>query len=597
VALPINVKPYKLQAVIGSDSYLTYYKARGEKGEAYIITEFFPAYMVKREGDGVLGISEQFSKEYFTSREEFIRRAESLREIRDATIHPIVEVFERNNTAYIVCRVCSMTPVSQFMGSQTMDYDEAYYFIRPLVLSMAQAAEQKILFNVNPEDFRVNTFKKLMICSAFSWETDIRPSITKIAELYYKLVTGMDAPEQNAPPISAYGIEIPVRVEQFIMEILGGDILYGSIDDFYKKFKSVIDVSSAVAGNDDKKSLKAMKITIAALSVACMFSLILLVVGGVRAYRTNFRWADPELFVSADAPPAPHRDLSDMFITHPRNTADVLSGCFATHDGYRYFRGEGGLMNYRYGEAVIIPGASGFSATAEERLIVPNVLPSFIVGHGRYVYFVDMNDGLLYKVMYNGTELSRVFDFPVLNLAVIGDTLYYTDDSYNLYALDIKGGTTRLVYNSPVYATHANGDYLFFVSGEGSSRGLYSWNTAAEPPEVVVLASSVAPRTTIRTWNNKVFFIDANRQVNSCDYDGRRAMVYEPENVAAFDVYNYRLFFTEQGRHVLRAYDLQYNEFSTLAVDTWVSYVWTRNGRVYGVDFNDGMRVRVFEGA
>jgi hypothetical protein len=593
--LPIDVKPYVLNGVIGGDNYFTHYKASGGKGDEYIITEFFPVYMVKREDDGTLGISERFQKEFLDDREDFIRRAEAFKETRDASLHPVVEIFERNQTAYIVRRACGMTTVAQFMGGQTMDFDEAFYFIRPLLLSMAQVAEKGMIFNISFGDFRVNNFKQLVLCAPPSRDTNFHPPLVQMIKLYYKLITGEDAPDQNAAPFSAYGIEVPARIEQLVMEILSGDILYGSLDDFYKRFKSLLDGLNE-SKDTGKKTLAIMRGVVAGLFVVFAFSLILLVVGGVRAYESNFLWANPEKFSGAEATPPPTRDFSAFTITHPRNSADALPGSLTSHSGFRYFRGEGGLMSYFSGHIAFIPGAEGLAEIAERRLIIPDVVPSYIVSHNGNIFFVDTNDGFLKRAKNTGENLTIILEFPVLNLAIIDDYIFYTSVNENniLYRLDLKNISSRpeIVYDKPVSATHASGSHLFFVSNEGEKSVLYSWNT--ESDVINGIATNIFPKTVLRTSDEILFFIDADNKINSCTFDGRRVTVHAPENVLTFDVTFNRIFFTELGRHVPRSYHMNRGTFATLSADVWVSYLWAHEELVYGIDHRNPKLVHTF---
>ncbi|MCL1882733.1 MAG: DUF5050 domain-containing protein [Defluviitaleaceae bacterium] len=594
--LPIDVSPYELMGVTGGDNYLTHYKARNDKGEDFTITEFFPTYMVKRDDDGTLEVSERFSKEFLSDREDFIKRAEGFQEIRDASLHPVVEIFERNHTAYIVRRSCGMTTIDQYMGSQTMDYDEAYYFMRPLLLSMSQVAESGTIFNISMGDFRVNTFKQLVLAAPPAWDKNFHPALTQIVKLYYRLVTGMEAPAQNPPAFSAYGISIPPRIEALMMEILNGDILYGSLDDFYKKMKSLIDGTSENDKGASKRTLAVMRGIVAALFVTFAFSLILLVFGAVRAYRVNFFWANPEVFADAEASPPPEYDFSNITITHPRNSADALIGSFAAHDGFLFFRGENGMMSRRYAETVFIPGAMGLTALAEDRLIVPGASPAFIAGNGRRsIYFVDSTaGGVIYRATATGEDITRITEHAALNLAVIDDFLFYThvDQNHHLYRLNLETYEHELILARPVNAVINYGSYLFFIAEEDSSNptALYAWNTE----ENTLRRISTTARGGLRTFGDTLFYIDVYGRIRSIAFDGRPIAIHPPENVHSFDVFFQWIVFTEDGRHVPRVYNMNNGEFYTLSTTEWVSYIWTHDSLIYALDHRNPALVHTF---
>ena len=583
--LPIDVKPYDLHGVIGGDNYLTHYKARNDAGEDFIITEFYPAYMVKREDDGTLGISERFEREFAADREEFIKRAEGFQEIRDASVHPVIEVIERNKTAYIVRRACSLTTVDQFMGHQTMDYDEAYFFVRPLIVSMAKAADKNMIFSINQGDFRVNAFEQLVLAAPVSWDIDFHPPLIQLVKLYYRLVTGTEA-TAGAPGFSAYGIEMPPRVEAFIMEIIGGDILYGSLDDFYKRFKSLVENAADSDADDGKKTLSVMRGVAAVLLVLLVLSLTVLVYGVVLTHQRNTAWANPDNFADAYALPTPYHDFSDITITHPRNSGDSLAGSFATYDGFLLFRSEGGLTSRLYADVIFVPGAMGMAALADDRIIAEGALPSSIVGHDGFIYFVDAaSDGVIYRVTPLGTELERFTEYPALNLAVIGDYLFYTDvrRNHHLYVRHFDEARSSVLVERPVYATLASGTHLFFFAGADDQEpaALFSLNTA-EDGRFIRLSDNAAGE--FRVFGDRLFYLNTDGQVQMITFEGRRLATFAPENVRTFDIFFHWLFFIEEGRNIPRAYNMNTGEFFTLSSTEWVSYIWAHDGQVYAID-------------
>ena len=593
--LPIDVKPYALNGVIGGDNYLTHYKASGADGEDYLISEFYPAYMVTREDDGTLQISERFSKEFVSDREEFIRRAEAFQDIRDASLHPVVEVFERNNTAYIVRRACGMTTVDQYMGGQQMDFEEAYYFIRPLLVSMAQAASKRMIFNISPGDFRVNAYKQLVLSSPPSWEANFHQPLIQVVKLFYKLVMGFEASEHGVTAFSAYGIDVPPRIEAMIMEILSDDILYGSLDDFYKKFKSLIDGVADAEQDDNKKSLSAMRTVAAVLAVVFVLSLTLLVYGGVSAYRASTFWANPDIFVSDEPLPQPELDLSAVTLTHPRNTADALSGSFAVHDNFMFLRGSEGLMRRLIGEVAFVPGAQGILALEQDLLTIPNVVPSFIVGYGRYIFFVDTaSGGYIYRASTGGNDLVRITDHAALHLAVVDGQLFFADAEYGnrLSRIVLETNQREAFPENNIFATLGHNSHLFYMAGTPgeSNSALYVWNLAAETR--LRIATGVKGQMSV--FNDVLFYLGADSRVHSITFDGRRIATLAPENVRSFDIFFNWMAFVEDGRHVPRAYNMNTGNFATLSGEAWVSYVWTHDGGVYAIDHRNPSYVHRF---
>jgi hypothetical protein len=595
--LAIDVKPYVLNKVLGGDNYLTHYAGSGADGEEFVITEFFPSYMVMRneEDKSSLDVSERFSKEFTDDCEKFTTRAEALSAIKDSSLHPVVEIFDRNHTTYMVRKACGMTTVDQYMSGLSMDYDEAYFFIRPLLISMALAAEKGVIFNISPDDFRVNSFKTLVLSAPLSWDSSFHAPLTQITKLYYKLVTGTDAPDSGAPAISAYGIEIPSRIEAMVMEILGGDILYGSLDDFYKKFKALIDGTQESTKETSQNTLAVMRGVTAVLFVLFALSLTVLVYGAVTAHRAGTFWANPDIFADAEAPPPPIYDFSGITLTHPRNPADTLSGSVATHDGFLFLRGEGGMKSRLFADMMFIPGAMGVLALADDRLIIPSATPSFIVGHGRNIYFVDSSsNNRIYTATTVGDELERVTDFAALNLAVVNDYLFYThvDMGHHLFRLNLETNVHELIFPYPVVATHAVSHYLFFVVDSVGTPGnsLYVWNLEANTR--TLLSTNVGGE--IRSFSDIIFYVNTIGRVRSLTFEGRPMATHAIENVRTFDVFFNWIIFTEEGRHVPRAYNMNNGSIFTLSTTEFVSYIFVYDQQIYAIDHRDPSLVHNF---
>lgn len=593
--LPIDIKPYELKGVIGGDNYLTHYKAEKDEGDDYVITEFYPAYMVQRADDGTLDVSERFAKEFVADREAFISRAEGLKEVSDVSLHPVVEVFEKNHTAYLVRKACKLTTVDQYIGSQTMDFDEAYYFIRPLILSMAQAAEKGMYFNINPADFRVSAHKQLVLCATPAWDTNFHLSLIKIVRLYYRLVTGTEAAETGAATFTAYGITVPTRIESLVMEILEGDILYGSLDDFYKKFKSLIDGMAEADQSSDKRTLAAMRVLAAALFVVFAGSLVFLAAGIVNLREVGSYWAEPDIFADAQALPPPAHDFSDIMLTHPRNPADALSGSFLHHEGFLFFRGAAGMKRRLLGEMVFVPGAAGILAMADDTLIVPDVVPTSIVGHHRSIYFVDTASGnYMYRASVTGNDLTQITDFPVLNLAVIDDFIFYTnvEKNHSLYRLNLKTETHEPIYAHPVYSTLAVGSRLFFIADSNSTdtTALYAWDIS-EGTSVSRISNNATGE--MRVFNDILYYTDAAGTINARTFDGR-PISRHLQNVSSFDVFYSWIAYTEKGVNIPRVYHKDFGIFFTLSATEWVSYIRLDNENIYAIDQRDPSRIHNF---
>jgi len=602
--LAIDVKPFSLNGVITGDRTLTHYKAVDAKGDAHIITEFNPTYMTQRADDGKLEIMERFTKEFTRDREVFYQRMEAFQEIKDNSIHPVADVFERNNTVYMARRACGLTTIDQFMGGQHMEYKEAYVFVRPLLTALALAAEKGVMFAIEPQDFRVNSFKQVVLNGLLSWDSDFHPVLIQIVGLYYRLVTGVNPPKEDAPSFSVYGVDIPPRLESVLMEILKGDILYGSLDDFYKKFKSLVEGTEEVNSDASEKSLALMRGFAAVLIVVFLFSLVGLAYAALTAYRSGAPWADPMVFASSEPRLAPERDFSAVALTHPRDRSDVLTGSFGIFDGFMFTRHPSGVMRRRVEGMIVIPGAAGILDAAEDNIILQGVRPSFFVGHDSWIYFVDSaSSGAIYRSAVNGNNLMRVTDSPALNLVLLDGILYFTNPDNNnfLYRIHLDSLRVEMYLPMPAFHTVTDGSRLYFMSGEPGSLGIF----ALDPTDanVIGIVESGASHglqivTTTGMVGNVItllYYVDSFGQVQSIDTSGRPVATFAPTNVSSFDVFFHWLIFVEKNQHIPRAYHMDMGTMHTLSSRDWVSYVWVNDAIVYGIDHRNPDVIHTFD--
>ena len=598
MAIAINVSPYTLEGIVAGDNYLTHYKAKNDDNDEFHITEFFPSYMAQRDDDtGDLVVSETFANEFTEGRLEFIRRAEEYEKIKDASLFPMVEVFQRNNTAYVVRRVCTMTTVESYMGGQQMDYDEAFHFIRPALLSLAQAAEQKIMFNLSIKDFRVNHFKQLVSCGSPAWDADFHPTLKQIARLYYKLVTGVEAAETNAPGFAIYGLSVPPRVEGIILQVLNGEILYGSLYDFFKQFKALVDGSTDTPQSDGKTMMKILRVAAAVLSVALVVSSVFLVRGAVRTYRAETFWTNPGIFADPLIAEAPRLDFSQVTLTHPTNNMDAVGGTFGLYGGFMFFRNSEGIMRRRVEDMMVIPGAMGVLAVHDDTIVRHGIRPAFITGYDGFVYFIDTSsDSAIYRMRVNGDDFERIHDYAALNLTALDGHLYFTRPyrDNHLYRMNLDNLQIELVLPMPVFAALSDEvSRLYVLAGEPytENSGLYVLDLANY--EITPLAGGVGGM--IRKFLDTIFYLDMYGRINTMREDGVHTGVLAPENVRCFDVFFQWIVFTEEGRHVPRAYNMNNGRFYTLSSTEWLSYVWVREETIFGLDQRNPNIVHSFQ--
>jgi hypothetical protein len=601
--LDIQLEPYVLESVLARDSYLTHYQATGAGRAQYIATEFYPTYMADRTPDGSLKISERFFKEFEAELESFCQRGNSLAELQGAIL-PIEGVVLRNNTAYVVRRMCSFTTVENYMNGQRMHYEEAFQFIRPLLISLAAAQANGVIFNFSSRDLRVTPQRQLMLDATFSWDLSFHPSLIEIVKLYFKLITGV-AFSKEMPSPKDHGVELPYRLEEILNEVLSGsDILYGSLDDFHKKIKFVLDLESGSSSAEGaSKTARTLSSLATVLGILVILAFIGMVYGGILAFRASNRWANPDQFADASFRQAT-LDFTSVTLTHPRDTSDAISGSFHFHDIFLFYRSDWGrpvLARRRIEERHLqIPGVV---TTEEETIFVDNVRPSFIttwINEHRegFIFFTNVySDNAIYRATLEGTDrrLTQISSHTSLHLAVLGDYLYYANYDHNnyLYGINLNTLEIQIVLAMPVYSTATDGERLYLLSGEpGGPFDVYAMHPQS-PTAVDRLAGNAG--MILLYEDGALFFTDASGFIRSITTGGEPLEAWEGINVHTFTLDGNWLVFTEPGRLQPRAIHRRLGDAITLDTSHWLAYIWARNGVLYGIDHISKTRTHMLQ--
>jgi len=595
--LDIQLPPYTLDSVLVRDSYLTHYNATGSGRAQYIATEFYPTYMADRAPNGSLNISERFTKEFDAELNNFKQRAAKMDEIQGAIL-PIEGVVENNNTAYVVRRVCAFTTIENYMNNQRMEFKEAFLFMRPLLLSLGAAQSNGVVFNFTMRDLRVTPQRQLMLDATFAWEADFTYSLVEVAKLYFKLVTGHTFSKEQ-PSFKDHGVNLPPRIEEIFNEVLSGeDILYGSIDDFFKRVRREFDAE--MGGGDAanaSKSSKAMGTAAFVLTLLLIVALGGLVYGGLVAYRASNRWIHTEF---ADATfEVPRFDFTQHALTHPRNTGDALGGSFHFYDIFLFSRSDWGrpVMARRAIEerALQLPGVV---ATEEETIFIDNVLPSFIntwtltddEGDAvrSYIFFVDgLSDNRIYRATLVGAnrELTRITEQSALHMTILEDYLYFANhDRAILYRVNLHTLETRPAVNMPIFGTATDGERLLYLSGPvGGPFGVY-----ASYPDNLGAASRLAQDVGFTLLYDPVraqlFFNNSQGHIIALDADGYEVARWDDINALSFTVDGRFIIFVEPGHLNPRVINMNTGDRFVLDTTYWLAYIWARNGVLYGID-------------
>jgi len=146
----------------------------------------------------------------------------------------------------------------------------------------------------------------------------------------------------------------------------------------------------------------------------------------------------------------------------------------------------------------------------------------------------------------------------------------------------------------PMQALHtiSDGERLFFLSDVGTEHsGLYILSPAEGRVDGLVGGVGLG----LRIWNENIYYLDAWGRVRRMSIDGEQLAILAPENVRSFDIFAQWMVFTEEGRHVPRAFNMQTGNFYTLSTTEWVSYVWVHDGIIYALDHRNPREIHTFQ--
>jgi hypothetical protein len=599
--MPLNIElpGFTLESVDSKDNYLTHYSALGEKNVPYTVTEFFPSYMASRSETGGLLVVPRFANEFEIALSKFKRTAQAMMDLNDPSVTPIENIIEANETAYVVRRVSELPTLDTYMSGKRMDFGEAFLFIRPLFIFLTQSQSMgdgiELMFKFTHINLRINRYGMLVLDSMFYWDITYQATIMDISKLYFQLITG-SVFDPSTPDPQAFGVTPPPKLDAMLKEVLTDDILYGSIDDYFKKFKSVVDTDTGGPSDDEKGSglsgniMKWAAIGLAVVFIGALLVLLNLVV--LPAYRHMFPGlANPHMaHAPAAVQPAGEEeeeeerrpDFFAVAYTNPRDGSDVLNGMFAAYENTFYYRG------YNNGPCLIKRSPDG-----AEHILVHNVRPSFINATGDFVYFSDgLSGNKIYRVTTNGDQLEMLSRHAALYLHLDGNFLYYTnhDDFNRLYRINLRTMEDSLFIPVSALETVILNGTLYFINGSHGFN-LFSVDVNAANADWTRLNSENS--NNLRLFNRLLFFLVGD-EIRITNLSGQPVMFDCPVKAYAFHPAGDWLVIIEAETYALFAYNPETREKVEISTSTASAYVWAYDGRIHVSDYYDSRFKREF---
>ena len=610
-----KLAPYTVIKTIGNDNFYTHYKAIDTHLDGtpeFLITEFNPSFMVMRTEDGMLEPTDRFIIEYETALERFTKMGEALLNLNEPFIAPIEGVLLLNNTAYIVRRVGGRyRRLDEGLQQKPMDFSEAYVILRPLIQSLVVAWKNGLLFEFAPGDMVVNSYGQLILDSMFAWENDHRNSIKEIVKVYYRLIAGVEYNPGRPDNPSIDSLNLPPRLNITVKDILTGEPHYGSIDDFNKQLRMVMDaegrkeiisIKTVIRADDNLPKVVRKNAAVGIFAGIAAFLLLFIaapllwiflpgllygyeyyVDAGAYPYEVS-NAEEPALNAIQPANQAAFVRLHTGYaITDPGDPTVMLNGSFY-QDGnvlyYRMFR-DGYGLSYRD----IRDGSAG-------TLLIRDVRPSFITSHGGYIYF---SDGLanynIRRMRTDSSGLETISNHVASFLHVSGYNLFYTNHSNRdfLYTINLNTMQAQPFLRIAAYEPVVRGGQLYFVNGNSNFR-IYS--VLVNRPDAPPTRHNSENSDNLRLDGGNIFYRDAEANtIKLITAQGRPADIEIPLAVASFDIYDSMIAIIEAGTQELWVYNINTQEL--VSTGYRAAYATIGSEGIYIIDF-DNTRINHF---
>ncbi|MCL1987112.1 MAG: DUF5050 domain-containing protein [Firmicutes bacterium] len=594
-----TLEGYNIETILSNTPFYTNYRASSanrDSGEdySYIITEFNPSFMVRRIESGALEVTERFLIEYETAFERFVKLGESFKALKEQFVAPIEEFVQTNNTAYIIRVMGRYGGINDNFPNERMDFNDAYVLLRPLLQSLVAANKAGLFFQYEEDSFGVNHYSQLMLDSMFSWEEDPLTSVIATVKLFYRFISGYEHASSGSPSID--DLALPPRLTKTFKEVLEGEPTYGSLDDFGKQLRTVMEaegrkdiIEKAKVYKPSKPVKKLMAVGIIAAVAVVMLAFItipfILIFSAINEYNEGEEEAPLETFVVAPILPTTFLRLhSGYAITDPRDPTIMLNGAFFQQAGSLYFRSSqgGGTLSRQ-------------SAIGTDTVLATNVRPAFITSHGNYIYFSDgLEDYHIRRVHMTGGDAETIVENTASFLNVSSNFLFFTnhDDRDFLYRVDLNTLAMEPFLRLATYETIIYAGQIYFVNGSGNFR-IYTVpeNNPNAPPERLNNSNS----DNLRISDGYIFYRDlATSTIHRMTLSGLEVSApIIPFAVASFDINGHTMAVIEEHSQMVWIYNTATGSLESTG--TMASYLSAGNNMAYIIDYNDSTINRLAE--
>ena len=150
-ALPVgtHIKHYVIEKLLGQGGFGLVYLARDESLACQVaIKEYLPEQLASRTQGNTVSPNSEHTQSLFTHyRNNFIREAQQIAQLDHLAIVRVMQVFEANNTAYMVMPYYTGEPLKRFQKRTNKRWNEVELkiLLEPLLNALELLHQQKVL--------------------------------------------------------------------------------------------------------------------------------------------------------------------------------------------------------------------------------------------------------------------------------------------------------------------------------------------------------------------------------------------------------------------------------------------------------------------
>lgn len=292
---------YKIEKVLGSGGFgITYYAKHITLDQYYAIKEFFINGSCVRNTDRcsvkIQGIEDD---EYAKYKKKFIDEARTLAKLDHPNIVKVIDVFEENNTSYLVMPFIKGATLQSYIEKHgAMEFDDAINFIAQISEAVGYIHKRSILhLDIKPENIIITLDNRAILIdfgSAREYVQDKTQNFTAIltkgyapleqydsnktkgaySDIYslggvaYFILTGTKP--LDAPNRAVDDMPIPSRLNSKIPKYISDVIMHAMELQTDKRYQTAKDFLDCLLSTPTRKAKKTTKVVVVLLITVCV---------------------------------------------------------------------------------------------------------------------------------------------------------------------------------------------------------------------------------------------------------------------------------------------------------------------------------------